>query len=309
MMNFMIVGPGAMGCLFAARLKSAGSNVTILDYRQDRADILNENGIHVVGISGDNTVKVPVTTERPAEKFDLVLICVKSNETRKAAEKISLWLESNTWVLTLQNGIGNLEALEDIIGKGKVIGGVTSEGGTLLGPGHVRHAGKGETVIGPESLPGCPIGDITSSFNKAGFKARSIEDMNSLIWGKLIVNVGINALTAITRLNNGRLPEIEGTNNIMEEAVREAVSVANDNGIALPYPDPIERVREVCKATAGNVASMLQDVLNKRITEVAFINGAIVREGMKNGIPTPVNQTLTHLVEAIQTTYNDTVSR
>ncbi|MFC1885091.1 ketopantoate reductase family protein [Thermodesulfobacteriota bacterium] len=307
-MNFMIVGPGAMGCLFAARLKSTGFKVTILDYKQDRADILNKNGIHIEGISGNHTIKVPVITERPDEKTDLVLICVKSNETRKAAESISSRTNPNTWVLTLQNGLGNFEALEDIIGKGRVIGGVTSEGGTLLGPGHVRHAGKGETVIGPESLPGCPIHDITSSFNKAGFKARSVEDVHSLIWGKLIVNVGINALTAITRLNNGRLPEIEGTNSIMEEAVLEAVAVANSKGITLPYPDPIERVKEVCSATAANVASMLQDVLNMRITEVAFINGAIVREGMKNRIATPVNHTLTRLVEAIQTTYGDTVS-
>jgi 2-dehydropantoate 2-reductase len=307
-MNFMIVGPGAMGCIFATRLKAAGFNVTLRDYKQERADILNEKGIRIEGIGGDRTVHVPVTTGKPAEKIDIVLICVKSNETKKAAETVSEFLDSKAWVMTLQNGVGNLEAIEDIIGKGRVIGGVTSEGGTVLGPGHVRHAGEGETIIGPRGLSGSPIEFIVSSFNKAGFKTKSADDVHSLIWGKLIVNVGINALTAITGLKNGRLPEIDGTKKIMRDAVTEATAVARAKGIHLPYPDPFERVQEVCKLTAGNVASMLQDVLGKRPTEVGFINGAIVLEGERYGIPTPVNQTLSRLVETIQATYGDTVN-
>lgn len=306
-MNFMIVGPGAMGCIFAARLKTAGFNVVIQDYKKERAELLNREGIRIEGIGGDRKVNVPVITGRPPEDVDVVLICVKSNETKKAAETVRGFLDPKAWVLTLQNGIGNLETLEGVIGSGRIIGGVTSEGGTLLGPGHVRHAGEGETVIGPESLPGCPIHEIVSCFNKAGFKTRSVEDVHALIWGKLIINVGINALTAITALKNGMLPEIEGTRSIMEDAVQEASAVARAKGIDLPYPDPLERVEEVCRLTAANVASMLQDVLGRRITEVGFINGAIVREGAEKGIPTPVNHTLTCLVEAIQSTYEDRV--
>jgi len=119
--------------------------------------------------------------------------------------------------------------------------------------------------------------------------------------------VGINALTAITRLKNGLLPEIEGTKAVLEGAVHEAVTVARARGVSLPYPDPLERVLEVCRATSGNMASMLQDVLRQRETEVAFINGAIVREGKALGIPTPVNSTLTFLVQAIQESYDQRV--
>ena len=120
--------------------------------------------------------------------------------------------------------------------------------------------------------------------------------------------MGINALTAITRLKNGLLPEIEGTKALMEEAVYEAANVARACGVNLPYPDPFERVMEVCKATSGNMASMLQDVLRKKETEVAFINGAIVRKGKTQGIPTPVNSALTFLVKAIQDSYHERVN-
>ena len=146
---------------------------------------------------------------------------------------------------------------------------------------------------------------LISAFNDAGLNSKKSDNVDNLLWGKLIINVGINALTAITRLKNGRLPDLEGTRLIMEEAVKEAVSVAKAKGISLPYPDPISRVIEVCRATSGNIASMLQDVLKEKITEVDFINGAVVREGKSSGIPTPVNLTLTSLIHAIQTSYTE----
>jgi 2-dehydropantoate 2-reductase len=276
-MHFLVVGPGAMGCLFGSRLKKAGHDVTLLDYKQERADLINEQGITVEGVTGNYRVHVPAVTGKISRTPDVVLICVKSNQT----------------------------LLEEAFGQEQVLGGVTAEGGTLLGPGHIKHAGQGETIIGPQGPPEGPVAEIVSAFNAAGFDTRTVDNVNDLIWGKLIINVGINALTAITRLKNGRLPEIEGTKTVMDQAVREAVAVANAKDIRLPYPDPLERVLEVCRATAGNIASMLQDVLKQRLTEVAFINGAIVREGEALGIPTPINRALTCLVQAIEQTYQE----
>jgi len=306
-MNFLVVGPGAMGCLFAARLKKAGYDVTLLDYNKERAARINNQGIMVDGITGEYTEKVPTVTDRLSVPPDVVLICVKSYHTEQAGQAIKLWLEPETVVVTLQNGVGNTDILEQIFGKERVLGGVTAEGATLLGPGKIRHAGQGETIIGPERDPNGLVQKIISAFTRAGFQARSADNVNDLIWGKLIINVGINALTALIRLKNGRLPEIDGTRGVMEEAVKEAVAVAKAKEIRLPYPDPLARVIEVCRATAGNVASMLQDVLKERITEVDFINGAIVREGKVLGIPTPVNFTLTSLVQAIQGTYRERI--
>lgn len=307
-MNFLVVGPGAMGCLFSSRLKKAGHDVTLLDYKKERADLISDKGITVEGVTGEYHVHVPAFTGKISPIPDAVLICVKANQTHTVSEGLKTWLGPEARVVTLQNGLGNLEILENAFGKGQVLGGVTAQGATLLGPGHIRHAGQGETIIGPQGPPEGPVEEIVSAFNEAGFETRTVDNVNDLIWGKLIINVGINALTAITRLKNGRLPEIESTRTVMDQAVKEAVAVAGKKGITLPYPDPIKRVHEVCRATAGNIASMLQDVLKKRITEVAFINGAIVTEGEKLGVPTPVNHTLTSLVQAIEQTYQERVS-
>lgn len=304
-MKFLIVGPGAMGCLFAARLKMAGHDVILLDCIQENADLINKNGVRIEDLSCEFVSQVPVVLGKSSQSPDVVLICVKSYDTRQAAEGIRSWLSQEAAVLTLQNGLGNVDILEDIFGKANVLGGVTAEGATLLGPGHVRHAGQGETVIGPEKTRRNLVTDIVTAFNAAGFNTRSAENVNDLIWGKLVINAGINALAAITGLKNGRLSVISDTRMIMEEAVNEAVAVAYAKGIHLPYTNPIERVLQVCRSTAGNIASMLQDVLNQRATEVAFINGAIVREGEALGIPTPVNSTLARLVSAIQETYNE----
>ena len=306
-MNFLVEGPGAMGCLFATRLKKVGHHVTISDYRPERADFINRNGIRIEGASGEESVHVPAVTGKIREATDVALICVKANQTKKAAEGIASWLDLQTAVLTLQNGLGNLELLEEVFGKGRVLGGVTAEGATLLGTGHAKHAGRGQTIIGPAGNAGGAVARIVSAFEGAGFDTRSAEEVESFIWGKLIVNVGINALTAITRVKNGQLPDLKGVKTVMKMAVGEAVSVAHAKKIRLPYPDPVARVLEVCRNTAGNVASMLQDVLGRRVTEIQAINGAVVREGLKFGVPTPVNLTLTSLVEAIQETYGQRV--
>ena len=304
-MKFLVVGPGAMGCLFSARLKMADYDVTLLDYIQERAEKINNQGILVEGVTGQYTVKVPTLSGELPSPPDVARICVKSNKTKEAGQAIEPWLTSETVVVSLQNGVGNIEILGEIFGKERVLGGVTAEGATLLGTGQIRHAGQGETIMGPKKGPDSPVEKITAAFNRAGFKTRSVDNVSDLIWGKLIINVGINALTAITRLKNGRLPQIRGTRLIMEEAIKEAVAVVEAKSIQLPYPDPLGRVMEVCEATAGNIASMLQDVLKERITEIDFINGAIVREGRSMGIPTPVNLTLTSLVQAIQETYQE----
>jgi 2-dehydropantoate 2-reductase len=306
-MHFLVVGPGAMGCLFAARLKNAGHDVTLLDYIPERAEQINRQGILVQGVTGEYKVQVPTLSGTIPNTPDLVLLCVKSYKTREAAQAIKEGIGPQIAIVTLQNGVGNVEILQEIFGKERVLGGVTAEGATLLGPGKIRHAGRGETIVGPGRDPNGPAEKLVSAFNHAGFRSKSANHVSDLIWGKLIVNVGINPLAAITGLKNGHLPELPGTRMVMEEAVKEAVAVAQAKGIDLPYPDPLARVIEVCRATAGNVASMLQDVLNRRQTEIDAINGAIVREGKALGLPTPVNLTLASLVQAIQDTYQERV--
>ncbi len=306
-MKILVVGPGAMGCLFGAGLARAGHDVTLLDYRPERAQQIMEKGVRVETPEETFHVKIPAITAPPPDSPDLVLVCVKANKTREAALPLLPSCDTHTRVLSLQNGLGNLEALVEIFGPGRVLGGVTAQGATVLGDGHVRHAGRGETLVGPAGPEAGPVSPVVRMFAEAGFPAREAPDVHQIIWGKLIVNVGINALTALTRLKNGRLAHVQGTRLVMADAVAEAAAVAGAMGIDLPYEDPLARVLEVCAATADNVASMLQDVRNRRPTEVAHINGAIVREGSRLGIPTPVNRTLASLVEALQETYGEGV--
>jgi 2-dehydropantoate 2-reductase len=145
---------------------------------------------------------------------------------------------------------------------------------------------------------------IRELFNKVGLDTRISRDIRSLLWSKLIINVGINALTAITQLNNGRIIEYEGTRRTLRDAVNEAVKVAKKKRIKLIYDDPLAKVEAVAEATGTNISSMLQDVLKKKHTEIDFINGVIVRQGQSLGIPTPANSVLVDLVKTIESSYS-----
>lgn len=305
-MKIAVVGPGAMGSLFAAVLARSKQEVWLLDRNKERAAVLAQGGISVEGATGTWQQKVSVTADAGSIPVpDLVLFCVKSYDTKEAARSIKSLIGSQTFVLTLQNGVGNVELLSEVIGEDKVIGGVTSEGATLIDTGRITHAGRGETVIGliDGKIP-VAMRDIREAFNKAGFETRISRDIKSLLWSKLIINAGINALTAITRMNNGRLNEFEGTRRIIRDAVTEAVKVAKRKRIKLIYDDPLAKVEAVCEATAGNISSMLQDVLRKKRTEIDFINGVIVRQAQELGLPAPVNLLLVDLVKTIESSYN-----
>ena len=265
-MKIVIVGPGAMGCLFAAFLsklfstsKDAENKIWFLDKNKERAAKIHQDGVSIEGISGYWQSPVKATADiKEIGHADLIIICVKSYDTKEAVTQAKFLMAENTRVLTLQNGIGNIEIINEIVGSKKVIGGVTNLGATSLEVGKVRHAGVGETVIGriDGKIP-VEMRSIREIFNKAGLQIRISRDIKGLLWSKLIINVGINALTAITRLNNGRLIEFEGTRRILREAVTEAIRVAKRKRIKLIYDDPLAKVEGVCEATATNVSSML----------------------------------------------------
>ncbi len=310
-MKIVIVGPGAMGCLCAAFLSKSKEEIWLLDKNKERSARINEKGIWVEGISGNWQAGVKATAEvKEIGRADLIIICVKSYDTKVAIMHAMALVDDNTRVLTLQNGIGNIEIISEVVGADKVMGGVTNLGVTLLDVGKVRHAGRGETVIGriDGKIP-VEMRSIREIFNKVGLETRISRDIKALLWSKLIINVGINGLTAITRLNNGRLIEFEGTRKILRNAVTEGLRIAKRKRIKLIYDDPLAKVEAVCEATATNVSSMLQDVLRKKRTEIDFINGVIVRQGQELGIPVPVNSLLVDLVKTIEQSYNLAVEK
>jgi len=310
-MKIVIVGPGAMGSLLASFLVKSKEEIWLLDKSSDRASRINSGGISIEGVSGEWQVKLRSTIDaKEIGEADLVIICVKSYDTREAALAAKPTIGAKTRILTLQNGIGNVEIISEVVGAEKVIGGVTNLGATLIEPGKVRHAGKGETIIGriDGKIP-AQMRSIRELFIKSGLETRISKDIKSMLWSKLIINAGINALTAITRLNNGRLVEFDGTRKILREAVTEATKVAKRKRIKLIYDDPLAKVEAVCEATADNISSMLADVLRKKRTEIDYINGVIVRQGQELGVSVPVNSVLVDLVRTIEASYAREVKR
>ncbi|MDD5477020.1 MAG: 2-dehydropantoate 2-reductase [Candidatus Omnitrophica bacterium] len=304
-MKIVVVGSGAMGSLFAAFLTKSKEELWLLDKNKESAAKINASGISLEGVSGSWQAKVKTTANtEDIGKADLVLICVKAFNTKSAVEQIKPILGQNTKILTLQNGIGNVEIISEIAGEQRVIAGITSQGATLIETGKIRHAGSGETIIGAiDGKTPVELRAIREIFNKVGLETKMSRDIKSLIWSKLIINVGINALTAITRLPNGKLPEYEGTKRILRDAVTEAARIAKRKRIKLIFDDPLAKVEAVCEGTSDNLSSMLQDVLRKKRTEIDFINGVIVRLGQEMGISVPTNKLLLDLIKTIESSY------
>lgn len=303
-MKIAIVGAGAMGSLYGAKLSAVPSNeVYLLDVWKDHVDAVNQSGL-LMEEQGTEIVYDKVKATSDAEEIgpcDLAIVFVKSTLTSIAVKSNRAVFGPDTIALTLQNGLGNIDLIRTEIGDQNVVAGTTAHGATMLGPGKMRHAGSGKTIIG--ELDGSlfqRIQMIAQVLRDAELETEISGNVLGLVWDKLLVNVGINALTGITGLHNGELlkhPEIEA---LLEAAVEEAAAVAKAKGIILDDQDPVAHTKQVCTATAVNKSSMLQDVLNHKQTEINMINGAIVREGMALGISTPVNMVLTNLITFIQ---------
>ncbi len=307
-MKVAVLGSGAMGCLYGGALAEAGCDVVLIDVWKDHIDAINASGLKIDGSDGGRTIKNIRGVTRPADAgtADLVVVFVKATMTEQAMRDALSLVGDKTTVLTLQNGLGNVEKLCNVLPASRVIAGTTGHGSTLVGPGHVRHAGIGDTVIGElDGSRSARVEELAALLEKAKMTAKVSTNVMGLIWTKLIVNIGINALTAVTGLKNGRLVDFPETEELMECAIKEACAVAKAKGIRFEVDDPLEHTRAVAKKTAANRSSMLQDVTAKRATEVSVINGAVVDEGRKLGVPTPVNTVLTNLILVRQKTYEE----
>ncbi len=302
-MTIVLVGAGAMGCLFAALLRRAGLEVVLLEKSVSTVEIIAAQGLVLANSTGTYAIdRMAVTRDAASIGYaEYIIFFVKAFDTQSAAEFAAGCIGPESTVVTLQNGLGNVEVLSACFPDNIVLAGTTAHGATLLGPGRVRHAGCGETAFGPMQTGGRLSAEALScAFTAAGIAVHLHDDVPVLLWDKLFVNIGINALAAILDINNGRILEMEPARDIMRAAVREAVVVAAATGIAVDADEQVARVEQVCRATQSNICSMLQDMRAGRMTEIEHINGAVVREGCSLKCPVPVNAMLTHLVRARQ---------
>jgi 2-dehydropantoate 2-reductase len=302
-MRIAIIGSGAMGSLFAARLAPLVELIMVAHWEPQLA-ALQGSGLTLEEPDGRRVHLPPgelqVTTDAGSvAAVDLALVLVKSYQTARAASEAATLLAPDGLALTLQNGLGNLELLAEAVGGDRAVAGTTSEGATLLEPGLVRHAGRGLTylcVCVPEQRS--RLAALATLLEEAGFATRLDDDVESLLWAKVAVNAGINPLTALLGTPNGFLAQHEPARALMMAAAEEAAAVAAALGCRQTLPPAGERVLQVAQATAANTSSMLQDRLNGRRTELEAITGAVVAHATTQGVPAPVNTALLHLARA-----------
>lgn len=313
-MRIVVVGPGALGSLFAAALLmysgpegQAEHEVWLLDHDSNRARLLAERGLLLE--RGGERFSCPVrATSSAAEigRADLVLLCVKSYDVASGLKRAASLLRADTLLLALQNGIAHLELVERRAGDCLAAVGVTALGATQLAPGYVRHGGFGLTRIGflhpPTSYGAARLKSMAALLNDAGLATRIVADMRGQVWAKLLVNVGINGLTAIQGCRNGGLLDLPEVTDQLAAAVLEAAAVARALKIHV-VADPVAATLEVCRATRDNISSMLQDIRHKRPTEIDAINGAVVELGRHLHVPVPMNELLVRQVKEIEGNY------
>ena len=300
-----MVGPGALGCLFAGLLALAGHDVRLLGRRREHTDTIDRDGITVERDGEARRAAVRAATD-PATlgPVDLAIVLVKATDTAEAAKSLPALLGPQAPALTLQNGLGNVEALTAVLGADRVLGGVSSQGATTLGVGHVRHAGFGPTSLA-EARGGhsARAETVAAALDRAGLDARAYPDAAPLIWGKLIANAAINPLGALLRCQNGQTVERPAARELFVGLAREAGAVAAALRVSLPFDDSAAHAESVARVTYGNRNSMLQDVENRRRTEIDAINGAVARLGAEHGVPTPLNATIATLIRALEDEY------
>jgi 2-dehydropantoate 2-reductase len=293
-MKVTILGTGAMACLFGARL-SVDADVTLLGTWLDAIQAIRRYGIRVRYDDGVKSAPVAATDSPQAcRNSDLVIVLVKSQQTRGAAERARDILKPGGLALTLQNGLGNCDALSEVFGSERSAAGTTTLGAYVESPGAIRFGGEG--VVWLERHPRIqPAFDL---FKQSGFEVGITDDLPSLQWGKLVVNSGMNTLTALLRVNNGRLADRPALRALYLDVIAETAAVAGAAGIALPYADPAKMALEVAARTAGNRSSMLQDVENGREPEIEAITGAILQTAERAGVHAPLNRMLYRLLSA-----------
>jgi 2-dehydropantoate 2-reductase len=276
----------------------------LIERNPEEVEHARTNGVFVEGVSGDRNVRPRIYNEDAGiGGIDLVIVLVKSYDTKGACSTIQKILSEDGSILTIQNGVGNFEILNEEF-PGRVLAGVTTMGAMTIARGRVRHTGFGPTHLGEAngeiSERVIAIRDALRLMN--GGPVHESDNPFGLMWSKLIINASINAPATLLRLRNGDLPATESGRQLITRIVHESVDLVEAKGIKLIFQDPESEVLKVCKGTSGNLNSMLQDILAGRRTEIDFINGAIAVHARSLGLKAPVNETLTMLIRSLEAT-------
>lgn len=297
-MKIVVIGAGAMGGSYGGLLSDAGHDVSLIDTWQEHVDAINRDGLLVDGALGEHRVKLPASTEAlDGQTAELAIIFTDSNNTQAAAETAAKLLGPDDFAITFQNGIGNVEKIQAVLGKERVIGGSSMCSAATRGAGHVclthlRGTSVGEIDGGESNRTEA----VVSILEDAGFGAKTVPNIMGTIWEKFVVNCGGNAVSAVTGLRSAEAARVPEVDAFKEHVLDEVMAVLDAKGIELPNPDIAAQIK-VGSRKSFNQPSMLQHVLRGRPTEIDALNGIVVRDAVEFGIPTPYNESLVALLK------------
>ncbi|REG60793.1 ketopantoate reductase [Paraburkholderia sp. BL6669N2] len=308
MAKVAIVGCGAMGSVYAGLMVSAGHEVHAVCLWPDHVAAMQEKGLRVEGASGDRTVPIHAsTTTDGIGECNLVIIATKAFDVEAAARASEQLLGQKTVVQTIQNGLGSAEMAAAILGANRIaVGVVGGFGASIRAPGHAHHNGMEMIRFG--AYQGLPAEDLEASaeiWRSAGFKVAIFEDLDQMVWEKLIMNVAFSGTTCATGMTIGEVMTNPDAWSVARGAALEAIAVAEAAGVKLDVGDPIEHIRKLGNKIPNARPSMLLDYNLRRRGEVDAINGSISREGRKYGVPTPVNDTVVAIIKAREVGFTD----
>jgi 2-dehydropantoate 2-reductase len=293
-MKVAVMGAGAVGCYYGGMLARAGHAVTLIG-RPQHVEAVNRDGLLLETRSFTAHVAMQASTEASAARgAELVLFCVKSTDTESAAAELAPYLAPNTLVLSLQNGVDNVERLRSVL-KQEVEPAVVYVATEMAGAGHVKHHGRGELVIGPAVAARGLIAPLAD----AGVPIQVSDNVIGALWAKLILNCAYNALSAITQLPYGRLVQGVGVRAVLSDVVQECAAVAQAAGVSLPG-DIHEAVQRLPGTMPAQFSSTAQDLARGKRSEIDHLNGHVLREGERLSVATPVNRVLHSLVKLIE---------
>jgi 2-dehydropantoate 2-reductase len=305
-MKICIVGCGAVGSLFAAHLAKAGeAEVWAYDVWKEHTDAIRKYGLRISG-AADFTASLHATSDpRELPRCDYGIVATKAIHTRSAIAQTAHAFGDTSAVCSVQNGVGNEEILAEHVKY--VIRGTTFPAGHAIAAGHIGYDIKGDTWIGPfepTQTPMSRVEELAALMTRAGMNTVGLPDARGAQWTKLIFNASTNPVGALTLLHHGAATRFSPTGRLFEDLIAEGEAVAKALKIEL-HGDPRQMVQKGASAPGKHRASMLQDVLAKRQTEVDFMNGAIVKWGEQAGVLTPLNRALWELVKGLEQSWTD----
>jgi 2-dehydropantoate 2-reductase len=291
------MGAGAVGCYYGGMLCRAGHPVMLIG-RTPHVEAIRQHGLLMDTTGFRAHIPVQASTEvGDIQGASLVLCCIKSNDTENAAAMMAPFVGPDAIVLSLQNGVENAKRLQAKLLR-TVYPAVVYVAAEMMGPGHLKHHGRGELVVGPSAMSSELLEDLV----KAGVPVRVSDNVVGELWAKLILNCAYNAISAITKLPYGPLFENEDARDLMRLVVRECLAVAQRESITLPG-DSWQGVELIAATMSGQFSSTAQDLMRGRRSEIDDLNGYIVRRGKSLAIDTPANQALYSLVKLLESAF------